>query len=44
MPSATITQDMCYPSWEVFSLLHDYSRRLEWDTMLCEARLTQGHE
>lgn len=27
----------------VFRLLHDYSRRLEWDTLLREARLTQGH-
>ncbi len=30
-------------SEEVFDLLHDYSRRLEWDTLLQEARLTQGH-
>ncbi len=28
----------------VFHLLHDYSRRLEWDTLLREARLTGGHE
>jgi hypothetical protein len=27
----------------VFVLLHDYSRRLEWDTLLREARLTRGH-
>lgn len=27
----------------VFDLLHDYSRRLEWDTLLREARFTQGH-
>ena len=32
------------PSEEVFNLLHDYSRRLDWDTLLREARLTQGHE
>ena len=31
------------PSAEVFGLLHDYSRRLEWDTLLREARLTRGH-
>ena len=28
----------------VFELLHDYSRRLQWDSLLCEARLTRGHE
>ena len=27
----------------VFDLLHDYSRRLEWDTLLREARFTGGH-
>ena len=27
----------------VFALIHDYSRRLEWDTLLREARLTRGH-
>lgn len=26
----------------VFALLHDYDRRLEWDTLLKEARLTRG--
>ena len=31
------------PSAEVFALLHDYDRRLEWDTLLREARLTRGH-
>lgn len=30
-------------SARVFALLHDYQRRLEWDTLLCEARLTRGH-
>ncbi len=29
-------------SAEVFALLHDYDRRLEWDTLLKEARLTRG--
>jgi len=28
----------------VFKLTHDYSRRLEWDTMLKEARLLDGAE
>lgn len=31
-------------SREVFALLHNYDRRLEWDTLLKEARLTQGFE
>ena len=44
MPSATVQQQMPVSSAEVFALLHDYSRRLEWDTLLCEARLTRGHE
>ena len=26
-----------------FDLLHNYSRRLEWDTLLREARFTRGH-
>jgi hypothetical protein len=29
-------------SAEVFTLLHDYDRRLEWDTLLKEAVLTRG--
>lgn len=44
MPIATISQRMPKPSAEVFALLHDYSRRLEWDTLLREARLTGGHQ
>jgi hypothetical protein len=43
MPSATIHEQMPVPAAQVFNLLHDYSRRLEWDTLLCEARLTRGH-
>jgi hypothetical protein len=31
------------PSHAVFDLLHDYSRRLEWDTLLRAAYLTDGH-
>lgn len=34
MPSSALT---------VFDLLHDYLRRLEWDTLLSEARYTRGH-
>ena len=43
MPSATISQAMPRPAEEVFDLLHDYSRRLNWDTLLRVARLTRGH-
>ncbi len=43
MPSITVHQHMPCPSADVFGLLHDYSRRLEWDTLLREARLTRGH-
>ncbi len=31
------------PSAAVFDLLHDYERRLEWDTLLQAAYLTDGH-
>ncbi|MEO8702695.1 MAG: SRPBCC family protein [Kofleriaceae bacterium] len=31
------------PSGEVFDLLHDYKRRLEWDTLLSAAYLDDGH-
>ncbi len=31
------------PSQKVFDLLHDYSRRLEWDTLLQAAYLEDGH-
>lgn len=44
MPSATVQQQMPVSAAEVFTLLHDYSRRLEWDTLLSEARLTRDHE
>ena len=43
MPSASVTQQMPSPAAEVFDLLHDYSRRLEWDTLLREAKFTRGH-
>jgi hypothetical protein len=31
------------PSGEVFDLVHDYARRLEWDTLLRAAYLDDGH-
>lgn len=43
MPTAAITQLMPCSSVVVFGLLHDYARRLEWDTLLREARFTRGH-
>lgn len=41
--TSTITQLMPSPAAAVFDLIHDYPRRLEWDTLLSEARLTRGH-
>ena len=43
MPTSTVTQRMPCPAAVVFDLIHDYPRRLEWDTLLSEARLTRGH-
>ena len=43
MPTASITENMPCCSEVAFDLLHDYSRRLEWDTLLREARFTGGH-
>ncbi|MDB6173058.1 MAG: hypothetical protein JWL59_2369 [Chthoniobacteraceae bacterium] len=43
MPSVTVIEQMPCRSNIVFDLLHDYSRRLEWDTLLREARFTSGH-
>jgi hypothetical protein len=42
MPHGTIREVISAPSAEVFRLLHDYDRRLEWDTLLSEAYLTDG--
>ncbi len=39
MPSGNVTEEIPAPSEEVFALLHDYGRRLEWDTLLSSARL-----
>lgn len=43
MPSITVCEHMPCSSAVVFELIHDYSRRLEWDTLLKEARLTSDH-
>ena len=34
MPHGSITETLPAPSDAVFPLLHDYSRRLQWDTLL----------
>lgn len=39
MPSGTVSEQIPASSAEVFSLLHDYERRLEWDTLLQSAHL-----
>jgi hypothetical protein len=42
MPRGTIVETIAASRADVFRLLHDYNRRLEWDTLLQEARLTDG--
>ena len=39
MPRGMVTAVVHASSAEVFALLHDYARRLEWDTLLSEAYL-----
>lgn len=39
MPTAEIKEIIPAPAVEVFDLLHDYERRLEWDTLLRKAYL-----
>ncbi len=39
MPRTTRTIEIDAPAAEVFDLVHDYDRRLEWDTMLSEATI-----
>lgn len=42
MPHGTVIEPMPASSSEVFHLLHDYDRRLEWDTLLQAAQLCDG--
>ena len=42
MPQGSVTVDVPAPRAAVFQLLHDYDRRLEWDTLLRDARLCPG--
>ena len=43
MRGASVREQMPADSAAVFALLHDYDRRLEWDTLLKTATLTRGH-
>src|SRR5215470_7875369 len=42
MPRAVVSEIIDAPSAEVFDLVHDYDRRLEWDTLLSAAYLDDG--
>lgn len=43
MAHGTVSEIIPATSAEVFALVHDYGRRLEWDTLLSAAYLTDGH-
>jgi len=42
VPRGSASVEIAAPCELVFALVHDYARRLEWDTMLREARLVGG--
>ncbi|NOZ41490.1 MAG: SRPBCC family protein [Planctomycetes bacterium] len=42
MPSGTTTIEIRASAEDIFDLIHNYSRRLEWDPFLREARLLEG--
>ncbi|CAN5511448.1 hypothetical protein BH10ACI1_BH10ACI1_32260 [soil metagenome] len=44
MPTAEIREIIPASAEAVFALLHDYKKRLEWDTLLCEAYLEPEFE
>ncbi|HEX5105087.1 MAG TPA: SRPBCC family protein [Pirellulaceae bacterium] len=44
MPHGSVSEVIPASASEVFDLLHDYDRRLEWDTLLSAAYLTDGCE
>lgn len=44
MPHGVVRQEVGASAAEVFVLLHDYGRRLAWDTLLSEAYLCDGAE
>lgn len=43
MAHGEVSEVIPAPSHAVFDLIHDYSRRLEWDTLLRAAYLTDGY-
>ncbi len=43
MPHGAVTEVLPAPADEVFRIIHDYSRRLEWDTLLREAYLDPNY-
>ena len=43
MPHGTVSQIIPADCDAVFDLIHDYERRLTWDTLLSAADLTDGH-
>jgi hypothetical protein len=43
MPRGKVSELIPATSAEVFDFLHDYGRRLEWDTLLSAAYLDDGH-
>lgn len=43
MHHGSVSETMPASCEQVFDLLHDYERRLEWDTLLSAAYLTDGH-
>jgi hypothetical protein len=43
MPHGVVREAIPATSAAVFALLHDYERRLEWDTLLQAAYLTDGY-
>ena len=42
MSKASLSIEIDAPAEAIFALIHDYERRLEWDSMLSEARLLGG--
>src|SRR6185437_15973379 len=44
MPHGTVSDVIPAPAADVFRLLHDYDRRLEWDTLLQAAYLTDSSQ
>lgn len=43
MAHGRVTETIPAPAREVFDLVHDYPRRLEWDTLLRAAYLDDGN-